>query len=175
MVKRFIDLVFSMAALVLLLPVFLLVAIAIKLNSPGPVFYAQERVGRHGKTFRVLKFRSMVANADQAGPSLTGNADPRVTRMGRWLRLLKIDELPQLINVLKGDMSLVGPRPEIPAIVVQYTEEQRTALDVKPGITGPTQLAWVGESDTFPPGVDTYEYYATRFVQEKLKIDLEYV
>src|SRR5574337_1877508 len=172
---RHIDLVFSLAALLLLSPVFLFIAIAIKLHSPGPVFYAQERVGRHGKTFRVLKFRSMVANADQAGPSLTGNADPRVTRMGRWLRLLKIDELPQLINVLKGDMSLVGPRPEIPAIVVQYTEEQREVLQVKPGITGPTQLSWIDESDKFPPGVNVYEHYAKQFMQGKLESDREYV
>lgn len=175
MAKRFIDLVFSLAALALLLPVFFLVAIAIKLDSPGPVFYAQERVGRRGKTFRILKFRSMVADADQAGPSLTGNGDPRVTRVGRWLRLLKIDELPQLINVLKGDMSLVGPRPEIPAIVAQYTEEQREVLQVKPGITGPTQLSWVDESDKFPPGVDVYEHYTKQFMQEKLESDREYV
>ncbi|HWQ68715.1 MAG TPA: polysaccharide biosynthesis protein, partial [Patescibacteria group bacterium] len=175
MVKRLIDLVFSLAALVLLLPVFLLVAIAIKLDSPGPVFYAQERAGRRGKTFRILKFRSMVVNAERLGPLVTGNADPRVTRVGRLLRLLKIDELPQLINVLKGDMSLVGPRPEIPAIVEQYTEEQCKILEAKPGITGPTQLAWVGESDTFPPGVDVYEHYTKQFMQEKLKSDLEYV
>ena len=175
MVKRLIDLVFSLVALVLLLPIFLLVAIAIKLDSPGPVFYAQERAGRRGKIFRILKFRSMVADADQVGPALTGNADPRVTRVGRLLRLLKIDELAQLINVLKGDMSLVGPRPEIPVIVEQYTEEQRKVLEVKPGITGPTQLAWVGESDTFPPGVDVYEHYTKQFMQEKLESDLEYV
>ncbi len=175
MVKRLIDLAFSLVALVLLLPVFLLVAIAIKLDSPGPVFYAQERAGRRGKTFRILKFRSMVVNAERLGPLVTGNADPRVTRVGRLLRLLKIDELPQLINVLKGDMSLVGPRPEIPAIVEQYTEEQRTVLEVKPGITGPTQLAWVGESETFPPGVNVYEHYTKQFMQEKLKSDLEYV
>lgn len=175
MVKRLLDLGFSLVALVLLLPVFLLVAFAVKLDSPGPVFYAQERAGRRGKTFRILKFRSMVVDAERHGPLVTGNADPRVTRVGRLLRLLKIDELPQLINVLKGDMSLVGPRPEIPAIVEQYTEEQRNVLDVKPGITGPTQLAWIGESDTFPPGVDVYEHYTKQFMQEKLKSDLEYV
>lgn len=175
MVKQFIDLIFSLAALVLLLPVFLLVAIAIKLDSPGPVFYAQERAGRRGKTFRILKFRSMVADADQVGPSLTGNGDPRVTRVGRWLRLLKIDELPQLINVLKSDMSLVGPRPEIPAIVEQYTEEQREVLQVKPGITGPTQLSWIDESDQFPPGVDVYKHYTKQFIQEKLESDRGYV
>ncbi|HWR21147.1 MAG TPA: polysaccharide biosynthesis protein, partial [Verrucomicrobiae bacterium] len=175
MVKRLIDLVFSLVALVLLLPVFLFVAIAIKLDSPGLVFYAQERAGRRGKTFRVLKFRSMVVNAERLGPLVTGNADPRVTRVGRLLRLLKIDELPQFINVLKGDMSFVGPRPEIPIIVEQYTEEQRKVLEAKPGITGPTQLAWVGESDMFPPGVNVSEHYTKQFMQEKLKSDLEYV
>jgi FlaA1/EpsC-like NDP-sugar epimerase/lipopolysaccharide/colanic/teichoic acid biosynthesis glycosyltransferase len=175
MARRSIDLIVSLAALGLLFPVFLLVAVAIKLDSPGPVFYAQERVGRRGRTFRILKFRSMVVDAARLGPLVTGNADPRVTRMGRLLRLLKIDELAQLINVLKGDMSLVGPRPEIPAIVEQYTEKQRKVLEVRPGITGPTQLAWIGESDTFPPGVDVYEHYTKQFMQEKLKIDLEYV
>lgn len=174
MVKQLIDLVFSLVALMLLLPVFLLVAIAIKLDSPGPVFYAQERAGRRGKIFRILKFRSMVADAEQVGPHLTGSADPRITRVGRLLRPLKIDELPQFINVLKGDMSLVGPRPEIPAIVEQYTEDQRTVLEVKPGITGPTQLSWIDESDKFPLGVDAYEHYTKQFMQEKLESDLKY-
>ena len=175
MVKRLIDFVFSLVALVLLLPVFLCIAIAIKLNSPGPVFYSQLRVGRRGRAFKILKFRSMVANAERVGPPLTGSADPRVTWVGRLLRLLKLDELPQFINVLKGDMSLVGPRPEIPSIVEQYTAEQREILEVKPGITGPTQLSWIDESDKFPLGVDTVEHYTKQFMQDKLKSDLEYV
>jgi FlaA1/EpsC-like NDP-sugar epimerase/lipopolysaccharide/colanic/teichoic acid biosynthesis glycosyltransferase/ActR/RegA family two-component response regulator len=175
MVKRFIDLVFSLVALILLAPVFFLVAIAIKLNSSGPVFYAQERVGRRGRTFRILKFRSMIADAEQVGPQLTGRNDSRVTRVGRWLRRLKLDEFPQLMNVLTGDMSLVGPRPEIPSMVEQYTSAQRAILEVKPGITGPTQLAWIDESDAFPIGVNTLEHYTQQFMQEKLKSDLEYI
>lgn len=175
MVRRSLDIIGSLIALTLLLPIFLLVAVAITLDSPGSIWYAQERVGWGGKRFRVLKFRSMVVNAEQVGPPLTGSADPRVTRIGRWLRRLKLDELPQFINVLMGHMSLVGPRPEIPAMVEQYTSAQREILDVKPGITGPTQLAWIDESDRFPTGVNTVEHYTTQFLHEKLKSDLEYV
>lgn len=175
MVRRSVDLIGSIVMLVLLCPVFLLVAIAIKLDSSGPVFYSQVRVGRKGRMFKVHKFRSMVIDAEQIGPPVTGSADPRVTRVGGLLRRLKIDELPQFMNVLTGDMSLVGPRPEIPSIVEQYTLEQRTILEVKPGITGPTQLAWIDESDKFPSGVDAIEHYTRQFMQEKLKTDLEYV
>lgn len=175
MVKRLIDLVFSLVALTLLLPVFLLIAIAIKLDSSGPVFYSQVRVGRRGRTFKILKFRSMVADAERLGPPLTGNADPRVTRAGRLLRLLKLDELPQLFNVLEGDMSLVGPRPEVPSIVEQYTAEQREILEAKPGITGPTQLLWINESELFPAGVNALDHYANEFLQKKLRSDLDYI
>lgn len=175
LVKRLIDIVFSVAALMALFPVFLFIAAAIKFNSPGPVFYSQVRVGRRGKGFRVLKFRSMIADAEQVGPPLTRSADPRVTRLGKWLRRLKLDELPQFVNVLTGDMSLVGPRPEIPSIVERYTAEQREILDVKPGITGPTQLAWIDESEKFPVEVDAVEHYTRQFMQEKLQSDLEYV
>lgn len=175
MVKRLIDLVFSLAALALLTPVFFLVAIAIKLDSPGPVMYSQARVGRKGRLFKMHKFRSMVVDAEQVGPSLTGSADPRVTQLGKWLRRLKLDELPQFINVLTGDMSLVGPRPEIPSIVEQYTSEQREILEIKPGITGPTQLSWIDESDKFPIGVDIIDHYTKQVMQEKLKTDLEYI
>jgi len=175
MVRRSLDIIGSLIALTLLLPIFLLVAVAITLDSPGSILYAQERVGWGGKRFRVLKFRSMVVNAEQVGPPLTGSADPRITRIGKWLRRLKLDELPQFINVLTGDMSLVGPRPEIPSIVEQYTPEQREILKVKPGITGPTQLSWIDESDKFPLGVDTVEHYTAQFMQDKLKSDLEYV
>lgn len=175
MVRRSVDLILSLVTLVLLTPVFALVAIVIKLDSPGPVLYSQARVGRKGRLFKVHKFRSMVADAEQAGPPLTGSADPRITRVGTWLRQLKLDEWPQFINVLTGDMSLVGPRPEIPSIVEQYTSEQREILEVKPGITGPTQLAWIDESDKFPSGTDAIKHYTKQFLQEKLKSDLEYI
>jgi FlaA1/EpsC-like NDP-sugar epimerase/lipopolysaccharide/colanic/teichoic acid biosynthesis glycosyltransferase/ActR/RegA family two-component response regulator len=175
MLKRSIDPILSLAALVLLFPVFLLIALAIKLDSPGPAFYSQWRVGKKGRLFKVHKFRSMVADAERLGPPLTGNADPRVTRVGRFLRLLKLDELPQLFNVLKGAMSLVGPRPEIASIVEQYTSEQREVLEAKPGITGPTQLLWMNESEMYPAGVNPSEYYTKQFLQQKLRSDLEYV
>ena len=172
---RLIDLIVSLVALILLLPVFLLVAIAIKLDSRGPVFYSQLRVGRRGRTFGVHKFRSMVIDAERLGPPLTGSADPRVTRVGKFLRLVRLDELPQLLNVLKGEMSLVGPRPEVPSVVEQYTPEQREVLEVKPGITGPTQLSWLDESERYPSGVDPYQHYNEHFIHEKLQSDLEYV
>jgi FlaA1/EpsC-like NDP-sugar epimerase/lipopolysaccharide/colanic/teichoic acid biosynthesis glycosyltransferase/ActR/RegA family two-component response regulator len=175
MLRRSVDLMLSLVTLVLLTPVFVLVAIVIKLDSPGPVLYSQARVGRKGRLFKVHKFRSMVVDAEQVGPPLTGSADPRITQVGTWLRWLKLDELPQFINVLTGDMSLVGPRPEVPSIVEQYTSEQREILEVKPGITGPTQLAWIDESDKFPVGVDPIEHYAKQFMQEKLKSDLGYI
>lgn len=175
MVRRMIDVIGSLLALVLLFPIFLLVALAIKIGSAGPVFYTQARVGRGGKIFRIYKFRSMVVDAEHVGPQVTGAADPRVTRVGRLLRSLKLDEVPQLLNVLKGDMSLVGPRPEVPSAVELYTPEQREILRVKPGITGPTQLAWINESDMYPPGVDAYQYYIKHLMPEKLRSDLEYV
>jgi FlaA1/EpsC-like NDP-sugar epimerase/lipopolysaccharide/colanic/teichoic acid biosynthesis glycosyltransferase/ActR/RegA family two-component response regulator len=175
MLKRSIDLIVSFVAMVILLPVLFLVAIAIKLDSRGPAFYSQVRVGRRGRTFKILKFRSMVADAARLGPPLTGKADPRVTRVGRFLRLLKLDELPQLFNVLKGDMSLVGPRPEIASIVEQYTSEQREGLEAKPGMTGPTQLRWISESEMYPAGVNPFEHYTKQFLQQKLRSDLEYV
>lgn len=175
MLKRTIDLVLSLVALVLFLPVLLLVAIAIKLDSRGSVFYSQVRVGRRGRPFKIIKFRSMAADAARVGPPLTGKADPRVTRVGRFLRLLRVDELPQLLNVLRGDMSLVGPRPEIPSIVEQYSAEHREILQVRPGITGPTQLAWMNESELFPAGVNPVNHYTSEFLQGKLSSDLEYV
>jgi len=175
MLKRSVDLVLSLVALALLLPVLLLVAMAIKLDSSGPVFYSQVRVGRRGRTFRMLKFRSMAAEADRLGPPLTASGDPRVTRVGKFLRLLKLDELPQLLNVVKGDMSLVGPRPEIPSIVEQYTSDQHEVLEVKPGITGPTQLAWINESELYPAGVNPVDHYTNEFLREKLRSDLDYV
>jgi lipopolysaccharide/colanic/teichoic acid biosynthesis glycosyltransferase/nucleoside-diphosphate-sugar epimerase len=174
-VKRGIDVVVALAVLLLLLPILAVLAVAIKLESAGPVFYSQTRVGRGGRLFRLHKFRSMRSNAEASGPPMTGRSDPRVTRVGRILRLSRLDELPQLWNVLTGDMSLVGPRPEVPAAVERYSAAQRKVLQVRPGITGPTQLGWLDESDRYPVGVDVFEYYVSTLMPQKLETDLAYL
>jgi FlaA1/EpsC-like NDP-sugar epimerase/lipopolysaccharide/colanic/teichoic acid biosynthesis glycosyltransferase len=174
MIKRALDVCGALVALAVTWPAFLVVAIAIKLDSSGPVFYTQLRVGSRGRGFRLYKFRSMFVGAD-SGSVITGRFDPRITRVGRFLRLARLDELPQLLNVLKGDMSLVGPRPEAPAVVEMYTAEQREILAVRPGITGPTQLAWLDETEGFPAGVNPAQYYVTYVLPQKLESDLRYV
>ncbi|MBC7343367.1 MAG: sugar transferase [Clostridia bacterium] len=140
-VKRIIDLITSVFGLGLLSPFFLLIAMAIKIDSPGPVFYRQERIGKNGVPFRVFKFRSMVVGADKMGLGLAvAKDDPRITRVGKWLRRYSLDELPQLINVVRGEMSIVGPRPTIRQQVEQYDAFQRRRLNMKPGITGWAQV-----------------------------------
>jgi len=134
-VKRGLDLVAASVGLVLIAPLLVAIALAIKATSPGPIFYKGERVGRYGRRFRILKFRSMVVDAERVGGSTTGKDDPRITPIGKVLRKYKLDELPQVLNVLKGDMSLVGPRPEVPEYADAYTEEERRILSVRPGIT----------------------------------------
>ena len=147
MAKRVFDLLGAGLGLLLLSPLMLAIALAIKLDSRGPVFFRQQRVGRHGMLFRIHKFRSMVADAPQRGPALTVGDDPRITRVGRWLRRTRLDELPQLIDVLAGHMSLVGPRPEVPQYVAQYPAALRErALSVRPGITDPSSLLYLDES-----------------------------
>jgi FlaA1/EpsC-like NDP-sugar epimerase/lipopolysaccharide/colanic/teichoic acid biosynthesis glycosyltransferase len=173
--RRAIDLLGAALGLGLLGPLLLLVALAIKLDSPGPVFYSQWRVGRGGKGFRLWKFRSMRLDADATGALLTRAGDPRVTRVGRLIRGIRLDEIPQLWNVLKGEMSLVGPRPEVPRIVERYAAAERRVLDVSPGITGPTQLAWLEEAERYPVGGDAEEYYVRHLLPRKLASDLEYV
>lgn len=174
MAKRALDLVAALAALVVALPLMIAVAIAVKLDSQGPIFYRDRRVGRGGRVFLVYKFRSMKTR-DEPGSPITGGEDTRVTRVGRLLRLLRLDEVPQLLNVLFGQMSLVGPRPEAPAIVDRYTAEQREILSVRPGLTGPTQLMWLDEAGMFPPGVDPEQYYITHILPQKVQSDLRYV
>lgn len=138
--KRIFDLALASMALLLISPLLLLTAIAIRLDSPGPVFFRQQRVGRHGKPFGILKFRSMVVDAAKLGSHMTADNDPRITRVGRFIRRTSLDELPQLINVLYGDMSLVGPRPDVPAQKGDYTEEEWAVRhSVRPGITGLAQ------------------------------------
>ena len=139
--KRVLDLILSSFLLVVLSPLLLLIALSVKLDSPGPIFFTQKRVGRNGELFRIFKFRSMYADSPQYEASPHSSFDPRITRIGRLLRRLSLDELPQFVNVILGDMSLVGPRPEMPFIVQAYSSEQRERLEVTPGITGLWQLS----------------------------------
>jgi len=173
-VKRLFDLVISALGLVLLAPFFLVVAAAIKLQSRGPVFYRGERIGKDGKPFRIFKFRTMVADAAAAGPGITPRDDPRITPLGRFLRRFKIDELPQLINVLKGEMSLVGPRPEDPRYVAHYTSRQREVLSVRPGITSPASLYYRRE-ESLLVGNSWERTYLDVILPHKLEIELDYL
>jgi len=172
--KRGMDLVLAGALTLVALPVMLVVAMLVRLSSPGPVLFRQQRVGRDGSPFWLHKFRTMrVANA---GPSVTAGGDRRVTAVGRWLRKSKLDELPQLINVLRGDMSLVGPRPEVPEYVRHYTAEQRETLGVRPGVTGLSQIVLLGREEAMLAGrPDAEEFYLTTIMPAKLSIDLRYV
>lgn len=172
--RRLLDVVAAAAGLVLLSPLLLALALAIKLDSPGPVFFRARRVGRHAQEFSLYKFRSMVADAEKRGPGITAAGDQRVTRVGRFLRRTKLDELPQLINVLKGEMSLVGPRPEDPRYVALYTPEQRRVLEVRPGITSAASLAFRHEEQLLA-GPDWEQVYRTQVMPAKLAIDLAYL
>ena len=174
MVKRLFDVLVSAMALVLLSPIFLGVAIAIKLSSPGPIFYRAVRVGRHGVPFKLYKFRSMVVNADKIGAGITTAHDPRITPIGRFLRRTKLDELPQLINVLRGEMSLVGPRPEDPRYVALYTEEQRRVLRARPGMTSLASVRYRNEQALLS-GDDWETRYIQQIMPDKLAIDLQYI
>ena len=172
--RRLIDILLSTLALVLLSPLLLAVAITVAIDSRGNPFYPSWRCGLAGKQFRMWKFRSMIPNADRIGPAITARQDPRITKLGRLLRVTKIDELPQFINVLTGDMTLVGPRPEAPGIVALYTPAQRRVLDVKPGLTGRNQLAGE-ESETIPLHAEPEHYYVTQLMHKKLHSDLQYL
>jgi lipopolysaccharide/colanic/teichoic acid biosynthesis glycosyltransferase len=169
------DLLFAGVGLLLLSPLMLLVALAIKLDSPGPVFFRQERVGRGGRLFRIHKFRTMTHRLAQQGPQLTVGADSRITRVGRWLRARRFDELPQLIDVLQGHMSLVGPRPEVPRYVAHYTAEQRAkVLSVRPGITDPASLAYKDEAAILARAADPERAYIEDVMPRKLQHAMAY-
>ena len=173
--KRIFDVTASGLGLLLLSPLFLIVAIWIRLDSPGPVFYRQTRVGRYNKDFRLLKFRSMCIGSDKKGLITVGGRDPRVTRSGYWIRKYKLDELPQLINVFKGDMSLVGPRPEVRKYVDLYTPEQLHVLDVRPGITDMASIRYRNENELLEQATDPEQFYRDTVMQDKLRINLEYI
>lgn len=173
--KRLFDVIASGLGLIVLSPLFLILAIWIKLDSKGPVFYRQVRVGYKNKDFRIYKFRSMRVGADKGSLVTIGGHDPRVTKSGYFIRKFKFDELPQLINVFLGDMSLVGPRPEVRHYVDYWTPEQMHVLDVKPGITDPASIKFRNENELMEKAEDPERYYIEVIMQEKIKLYLEYV
>jgi len=173
--KRLFDIVASGLGLIVLSPLFLVLAIWIKMDSKGPVFYRQVRVGYKNKDFRIFKFRSMRVGADKGSLVTIGGHDPRVTRSGYFIRKFKFDELPQLINVFLGDMSLVGPRPEVRHYVDYWTPEQMHVLDVRPGITDPASIKFRNENELMEQAEDPEKYYIEVIMQEKIKLYLEYV
>lgn len=173
--KRVFDIVASGLGLFVMSPVFFILAIWIKSDSKGPVFYRQVRVGRGNKDFRIFKFRSMRVGADKMGLITVGGHDPRVTRSGYFIRKYKLDEFPQLINVFIGDMSLVGPRPEVRKYVDLYTPEQMHVLDVRPGITSLASIRYRNENELLEKAEDPDQYYINVVMQDKLAIDLEYI
>ena len=173
--KRAMDVLLSGAALLVLWPVFLLIAAAIKLDDPGPVFYRQVRVGRDGKLFRIFKFRSMVVDADKKGLTITVGRDSRITRVGAFLRRTKLDELAQLINVFLGQMSFVGPRPEVEEYVALYTPEQRQVLLVRPGITDYASIAYRNENELLAGAEDPKRMYIEQIMPAKLELNMKYL
>ena len=173
--KRAMDVCISGAALCVLWPVFLLIALAIKLDDPGPVFYRQVRVGKDGKLFRIFKFRSMVVDADKKGLTITVGRDSRITRVGAFLRATKLDELAQLLNVFCGQMSFVGPRPEVEEYVKLYTPYQRQVLLVRPGITDYASIAYRHESDLLAGAEDPRKMYIEQIMPAKLELNMKYL
>ena len=173
--KRIFDIVASGIGLILLSPLFIILTIWIKCDSIGPVFYKQVRVGRNNMDFQLFKFRSMRVGSDKKGLITVGGHDPRITRSGYYIRKYKLDEFPQLINVFKGDMSLVGPRPEVRKYVDMYTEEQMHVLDVRPGITDLASIRYRNENELLERVNDPDKYYVEVIMPDKLLINLEYV
>lgn len=173
MLKRAFDIFFSLTGLLLLSPFFILVGLLIKLDSKGPIFFSQERIGRHFKPFRILKFRTMVRCNN--GPLITTAIDQRITRIGKYLRRYKIDELPQLLNVLKGDMSIVGPRPEVKKYVALFESDYRKILTVRPGITDPASIMYINEEDLLAVSRDYEEFYIKKILPDKIRLSLKYI
>lgn len=175
MLKRFFDLILSFIGLLIIVPILFLITILIKISSSGPVFYKQVRVGKNNKDFKIFKFRTMHVNADKKGLLTVGGRDPRVTSIGYYLRKFKLDELPQLINVFKGDMSFVGPRPEVRQFVNLYSEIQMKVLNVKPGITDLASIEFRNENEILSKEEDPNQYYIDYIMPKKLEINLKYI
>ena len=172
--KRAFDFGVALGGLVMLSPLLAAAAGLVKLGSPGPAIYRGVRVGRDGRTFEILKLRTMRSGADSGGPAVTIAEDVRITPIGRFLRRTKFDEVPQLVNVLRGEMSLVGPRPEHPDFVKLYSDDQRRVLSVRPGLTSPAALAYIKEEEMLAGG-DPVDQYVTTIMPQKLALDLDYV
>src|SRR5262245_62023246 len=173
--KRLFDIVAAAAGLIVLCPLFAIIAVVIKWDSDGPVFFRQSRIGRHFRPFLIYKFRTMLSDAPAIGPLLTVGHDPRITRVGRWLRRTKLDELPQLINILTGDMSFVGPRPEVERYVRLFQTEYAEMLQVRPGITDLASLKYRAESTLLARSPKPEEEYITRILPDKLRLGQQYV
>ena len=173
--KRAMDIVLSACALAILWPLLLLIALAIWIDDPGPVFYRQVRVGRNGKTFRIFKFRSMVMDADKKGLAITVGRDSRITRVGAVLRKTKLDELAQLLNVILGQMSFVGPRPEVHKYVELYTPYQRQVLLVRPGITDYASIAYRNENDLLAGAPNPEAMYIEQIMPDKIELNMKYL
>lgn len=172
--KRLFDLAAAGTGLLVLAPLLAAIAAVILVEDGRPVFFRQERVGRDGRPFRIWKFRTMVRDAERRGTAITVGRDPRITRIGHWLRRFKLDELPQLWNVVRGEMSLVGPRPEVPRYVALYTPEQRRVLALVPGITDPASIAYRDEAALLAESDDPERLYVERIMPDKIRINLDY-
>lgn len=173
--KRIFDFVLSLAGLIILSPFFIVISILIRKDGKGSIFFKQKRVGKNSKEFLIYKFRTMVPDAERLGTQITIGKDNRITRVGAFLRKYKLDELPQLINVLVGEMSLVGPRPEVPRYVNMYSEEQRKVLLVRPGITDLASIRYKDENDLLGSVEDPEQFYINTIMPDKLKLNLEYI
>jgi lipopolysaccharide/colanic/teichoic acid biosynthesis glycosyltransferase len=173
--KRLFDIIFSTLGIIILSPLFLLLWLTVKLESHGPVFFMQTRVGKNNKDFKLFKFRSMYLNSESLGQLTVGMRDPRITKIGYTLRKYKLDELPQLLNVLKGDMSLVGPRPEVRKYVNMYTPEQMKVLEVSPGITDYASIQFINENELLAKAENPDEYYINYIMPKKLDMNLQYI
>jgi lipopolysaccharide/colanic/teichoic acid biosynthesis glycosyltransferase len=172
---RLLDCTFSILGLIILIPVFVVLAVVTKITSSGPVLYSQVRVGKGGKLFSLLKFRSMRTDADKAGLLTVGGKDSRVTPIGYYLRRFKLDELPQLLNVLMGDMSLVGPRPEVPKYVAMYTPDQQEVLRVRPGITDLASIVYRNENELLASAPDPEAFYIKEIMPDKIRLNRMYL
>lgn len=175
MIKRSFDIIFSIFGLVFFLPVFLILIVIIKIDSNGPAFYKQTRVGRYNRDFSLYKFRSMRVNSDKGGLLTVGGKDSRITKAGYFIRKYKLDELPQMINVLKGEMSFVGPRPEVRKYVEMYDEKQLKVLNVRPGITDNASIKYKNENDILHKSENPEELYIKIILPDKLNLNLEYI
>jgi len=175
MLSRIFDIIVSLVGVIMLLLMLPVIAVLIKLDSPGPVFYAGRRVGQGGKLFKMYKFRTMYETPQPLGVSVSPQGDPRITQVGLWLRRLKLNEFPQFFNVLKGDMTLVGPRPETPDMAAQYPPEARKIFSIKPGLVGPNQILGRNEEELYPRDADPVQFYLNEILPRKLPLDLQYL